>query len=118
MADHALIRLYVRHMILGLDYLHANDIIHGDIKPENLLLTSQGQLKIADFGVSFMLDAETCPNNDGLITRSQGTPAFTAPETVHKSFLAYPIDVWAMGVTLYMMVTGVCPFAGNGIYDT
>lgn len=65
-----------------------------------------------------MLDSETCPNSDGKISRSQGTPAFTAPETGSGSFMAYPIDVWAMGVTLYMMVTGICPFAGQGIYDT
>lgn len=118
MEDHELIRRYIRDMILGLDYLHANDIIHGDIKPENLLLTKNHHLKIADFGVSFMLDDETCPNKDGKISRAQGTPAFTAPETGSKSFMAYPIDVWAMGVTLYMMITGICPFAGNGIYDT
>ncbi len=74
--------------------------------------------KIGDFGVSFMLDSETCPNKDGKISRSQGTPVFTAPETGSKSFNAYPIDIWAMGVTLYMMITGICPFAGNGIYDT
>ncbi len=61
MTDHSLIRQYIRHMILGLDYLHSNDIIHGDIKPENLLLSSTNELKIGDFGVSFMLDAETCP---------------------------------------------------------
>ncbi len=118
MEDHELIRRHIRDMILGLDYLHANDIIHGDIKPENLLLTKDHHLRIADFGVSFMLDDETCPNKDGKISRSQGTPAFTAPETGSKSFSAYPIDVWAMGVTLYMMITGICPFAGNGIYDT
>ena len=118
MNDHELIRQYIREMILGLDYLHSNDIIHGDIKPENLLLTKNDHLKIADFGVSFMLDDETCPNKDGRISRSQGTPAFTAPETGSKSFKAYPIDIWAMGVTLYMMITGICPFAGNGIYDT
>eukprot|EP01083_Nonionella_stella_P155139 500756_1 len=116
--DHELIRKYIRDMMLGLDYLHSNDIIHGDIKPENLLLSNDDHLKIADFGVSFMLDEETCPNKDGKISRSQGTPAFTAPETGTKSFSAYPIDVWAMGVTLYMMITGICPFAGNGIYDT
>lgn len=107
------------HILFSKLYVHSsNDIIHGDIKPENLLLCENDLLKIADFGVSFILNEETCPNADGVIGRSQGTPAFTAPETGNKSFSAYPIDVWAMGVTLYMMITGICPFAGNGIFDT
>eukprot|EP01083_Nonionella_stella_P048463 129537_1 len=91
--DHELIRKYIRHMILGLDYLHSNHIIHGDIKPENLLLSNDDHLKIADFGVSFMLDEETCPNKDGKISRSQGTPAFTAPVTGHGSHAQYD-DHW------------------------
>ena len=93
MEDHELIRKYIRDIMLGLDYLHANDIIHGDIKPENLLLTKDHHLKIADFGVSFILNDETCPNKDGKISRVQGTPAFTAPETESKSFMAYSIDI-------------------------
>eukprot|EP01084_Bolivina_argentea_P166436 288935_1 len=116
--DHELIRKYMRDMTLGLDYLHSKDIIHGDIKPKNLLLSATNQLKIGDFGVSFALDDKICPKKDGITSRSPGTPAFVAPETANNSFNAYLIDIWAMGVTLYMMITGICPFAGNGIYDT
>ena len=123
MNDHELIRQYMRQCILGLEYLHKNKVIHGDIKPENLMIgeyTDTQCVKIGDFGVSFFLNSETSPNNDGKIGRAQGTPAFTAPECGgdNKYFDANPTDIWSLGVTLYMMITGICPFVGNNIFNT
>ncbi|CAN1837541.1 Serine/threonine-protein kinase GRIK2 [Linum perenne] len=68
-------RKYLRNIVSGLMYLHAHNIVHGDIKPDNLLVTSNGVVKIGDFSVSQVFEDE----NDEL-RRSPGTPVFTAPE--------------------------------------
>ncbi|KAK1318074.1 Serine/threonine-protein kinase GRIK2 [Acorus calamus] len=68
-------RRYLRDIVAGLMYLHAHHIVHGDIKPDNLLVTSSGLVKIGDFSVSQVFEDD----NDEL-RRSPGTPVFTAPE--------------------------------------
>ncbi|KAK9058588.1 hypothetical protein SSX86_023430 [Deinandra increscens subsp. villosa] len=68
-------RRYLRDIVSGLIYLHAHHIVHGDIKPDNLLITANGTVKIADFSVSQVFEDE----ND-MLRRSPGTPVFTAPE--------------------------------------
>jgi [calcium/calmodulin-dependent protein kinase] kinase len=100
-------------LILGLEYLHSRKIVHRDIKPENLLLDNTNTLKIADFGVS-----EEWTDNDAMLKKSAGTPAFLAPETLNgTSFGGKAIDIWAAGVTLYCMIYGRVPFKGRTITD-
>uniref|UniRef100_A0AAY4B3D2 Protein kinase domain-containing protein n=1 Tax=Denticeps clupeoides TaxID=299321 RepID=A0AAY4B3D2_9TELE len=101
-------RLYLRDIILGLEYLHYQKIIHRDIKPSNLLLGDDGHVKIADFGVSNEFEG-----SDALLSSTAGTPAFMAPETLteqKQSFSGKALDVWALGVTLFCFVYGKCPF--------
>ncbi|CAL8364102.1 unnamed protein product [Lota lota] len=101
-------RLYFRDIILGIEYLHYQKIVHRDIKPSNLLLGDDGHVKIADFGVSNQFEG-----SDALLSSTAGTPAFMAPETLtdnRQSFSGKALDVWAMGVTLYCLVFGKCPF--------
>ncbi|GKU93576.1 hypothetical protein SLEP1_g7162 [Rubroshorea leprosula] len=107
-------RKYLRDIVSGLMYLHAHNIIHGDIKPDNLLITSAGTLKIADFSVSQVV--EDC---DDELRRSPGTPVFTAPECCSGStYHGKAADTWAVGVTLYCMIFGKYPFLGETIPDT
>ncbi|XP_020240839.1 serine/threonine-protein kinase GRIK1-like isoform X2 [Asparagus officinalis] len=107
-------RRYLRDVVSGLMYLHAHNIIHGDIKPDNLLVTSTGNVKIADFSVSQVFE----DNNDEL-RRSPGTPVFTAPECcLGSSYHGRAADTWALGVTLYCMVLGQYPFLGETLQDT
>ncbi|XP_059511209.1 calcium/calmodulin-dependent protein kinase kinase 1 isoform X2 [Stegostoma tigrinum] len=104
---------YFRDIILGIEYLHYQKIIHRDIKPSNLLLGDDGHIKIADFGVSNQFEG-----NDALLSSTAGTPAFMAPETLsetRKSFHGKALDVWAIGVTLYCLVFGKCPFMDDYI---
>ncbi|XP_029467890.1 calcium/calmodulin-dependent protein kinase kinase 1 isoform X2 [Rhinatrema bivittatum] len=101
-------RIYLRDIVLGLEYLHYQKIIHRDIKPSNLLLGDDDHIKIADFGVSNQFEG-----SDALLSSTAGTPAFMAPEALSDTgqrFSGKAIDVWALGVTLYCFVFGKCPF--------
>lgn len=117
------LRQCVRQLVLGLEYLHENNICHRDLKPENILLGENGAYKIADFGVAhfFEEDAKESSNQEASATASQkkkgyvsstaGTYAFMAPETLKGGeFSAYAADVWALGITLYAMALGRIPY--------
>jgi len=109
-------RLWFRDMILGIEYLHAQGILHRDIKPDNLLLTSNDVLKIVDFGVS-----EIFERNTPMVTaKTAGSPAFVPPELCvpgHGDIDGPAADVWSMGVTLYCLVFGRLPFNHGGIIE-
>uniref|UniRef100_A0A1I8ITF9 calcium/calmodulin-dependent protein kinase n=1 Tax=Macrostomum lignano TaxID=282301 RepID=A0A1I8ITF9_9PLAT len=103
-------RAYFRDTLLGLEYLHFQKIIHRDIKPSNLLLTKDGRIKIADFGVSNEFSGE-----DLFLSGTAGSPAFLAPECVREDqqrrrFSGRATDIWALGVTLYCFLYGRVPF--------
>eukprot|EP00250_Pteridium_aquilinum_P000423 c10463_g1_i2 orf=354-1499(-) len=103
-----------RDVVAGLMYLHSRRIIHGDIKPENLLISAAGQVKICDFSVSQRFQG----NNDEL-RRSPGTPVYTAPECITgATYRGRAADIWALGVTLYCMVFGQYPFIGDTLQST
>uniref|UniRef100_S4RSP2 non-specific serine/threonine protein kinase n=1 Tax=Petromyzon marinus TaxID=7757 RepID=S4RSP2_PETMA len=88
---------YFSQLVDGLEYLHSQGIVHKDIKPGNLLLTTEGTLKISDLGV-----AETA-RKVCYIQTSQGSPAFQPPEIANglETFSGFKVDIWSSGVTLY-----------------
>ncbi|XP_010535596.1 PREDICTED: serine/threonine-protein kinase GRIK2 [Tarenaya hassleriana] len=107
-------RKYLRDVVAGLMYLHAHNIIHGDIKPDNLLVTSTGTVKIGDFSVS-----QAFEDDKDELRRSPGTPVFTAPECcIGITYRGRAADTWAVGVTLYCMILGQYPFLGESLQDT
>ncbi|XP_037473855.1 serine/threonine-protein kinase GRIK1-like [Triticum dicoccoides] len=107
-------RKYLRDIVSGVMYLHSHNIIHGDIKPDNLLVTSTGNVKIGDFSVSQIFE-----DDDDMLWRSPGTPVFTAPECCQGSaYHGRTADTWAVGVTLYCMITGKYPFLGETLQET
>lgn len=81
-------------------------MIHRDIKPENILIDENDNLKIADFGVSHIMES----SEDSEIKDNAGTKAFTAPEGWSRNFKGKPLDMWASGITLYNMAFGNLPF--------
>ncbi|EGR28915.1 protein kinase domain protein, partial [Ichthyophthirius multifiliis] len=104
------VRKYFRDFVLGLDYLHnfAN-VIHRDIKPDNLLISENDELKIADFGVSSMFEG-----GDDKLSNDHGTKCYLAPEIWKgEDFKGRPTDIWAAGVTFYEIIVGERPFQGR-----
>lgn len=106
---------YFTQLVEGLIYLHSRGIVHKDIKPGNLLLSTDETLKITDLGVAEEIDLHA---PDDTCRTSQGSPAFQPPEIAsgQESFLGFKVDVWSSGVTLYNMTTGLYPFEGDNIY--
>ena len=111
------IRHFCKHILLGLDYLHKNGIIHHDIKPNNILLCKQKICKITDFNFSSILENL---NEDNIGTNGESADNFRAPETIHlddeingKDYPTYqgkPLDIWALGITLYIITYLKFPF--------
>lgn len=107
-------RKYFKELIKALNYMHnVIHVVHRDIKPKNLLLSSQNTLKVCDFGSAQFIDA-----NRGELNNSAGTYIFMPPEA-HKEgpYKGKPADVWACGITLYYMVAGKSPFSSRKLSD-
>ncbi|KAJ6446370.1 CMKK2 protein [Purpureocillium lavendulum] len=108
-------RYWFRDLILGIEYLHAQGVIHRDIKPDNLLLSSDDVLKVVDFGVSEMFEKP----EDMKTAKSAGSPAFLPPELCgkHKEVSGRAADIWSMGVSLYCLKYGRIPFNRPGVLE-
>lgn len=93
------------HQILdGLSALHSGSVVHGDIKPQNILISRDGQAKLVDFGTSRRLE-------DVLVwTKRQGTEPYWAPEVAFEERRSLVSDIYSLGVVLYEMVTGQMPY--------
>ena len=102
---------YMREVISAIKYLHTRNppIIHRDIKPENILLDQEGRCKLADFGWSNF-------DEGGNKFRETycGTPEYLAPEMITKSGHNESVDIWALGVLIFEMLTGRTPFNFTG----
>lgn len=93
-------------VVHGLVFLHSHRIVHRDLKAGNILLTSDGKAKLADFGVAVQLN-NTVSKRRTLI----GSPYWMAPEVVLESSYAYPADIWSLGITALELAEGSPPLA-------
>jgi [calcium/calmodulin-dependent protein kinase] kinase len=109
-------RCWFRDLILGIEYLHAQGVVHRDIKPDNLLLTEDNVLKVVDFGVSEMFEKQS----EMMTAKSAGSPAFLPPELCvakHGDISGKAADIWSMGVSLYCLRYGRIPFEKTGVLE-
>ncbi|CAD8103409.1 unnamed protein product [Paramecium sonneborni] len=97
---------YFQQLVFATEYLHSQNIIHRDLKPENLLLDENRQLKIADFGLSFLSQTK-----GEYLKTACGSPCYAAPEMlVGKTYEGTKSDIWSCGIILFAMLCGYLPF--------
>ncbi|XP_049272129.1 serine/threonine-protein kinase SIK2 isoform X3 [Rhipicephalus sanguineus] len=97
-------------VLLAVEYCHSQHIVHRDLKAENLLLDSHMNVKLADFGFSNFYSPT------GYLTTWCGSPPYAAPEVFEgKRYVGPEVDVWSLGVVLYVLVCGALPFDGSSL---
>jgi len=105
-------KFYAAEIIMAFQYLHGQNIVYRDLKPENLLIDSQGHVKITDFGFAKVVEDRTwtlC-----------GTPEYLAPEIIQSKGHGKSVDWWALGILIFEMLAGYPPFYDEnpfGIYQ-
>jgi len=104
-------RFYAAEVLLGLEHLHSLSIIYRDLKPENVLICADGNAKLCDFGLAAVgLTAPATHTSASGRPVLVGTTEYMAPEVLRRMQCGQAVDVWALGVLLYEMMTGEAPW--------
>lgn len=109
------VRFYTAEIVNALHYMYELGIIHRDIKPENILLSTTNQAKLADFG-SAIIKPEVLEKTEK--PKLIGTVEFMCPETINRQELSHAVDLWALGCTVYYLLTKEHAFKGESDYET
>ena len=108
LSESSAVQITIR-ILSALQHAHENGIIHRDIKPQNILMQSDGHVKVADFGIARMLNKHTLTKGDTVM----GTVHYFSPEQASGHEMGVTTDIYSVGVTLYEMLTGRVPFDGD-----
>lgn len=106
------VRFYMAEIVIAVEQLHKLEIIHRDMKLENILIDSDGHIVIVDYGLSKLLTKES----NGRSNSFYGTTEYLAPEVVRNDESGYDVNVdwWSVGVICYELLTGASPFSKDG----
>ncbi|KAG8186256.1 hypothetical protein JTE90_004232 [Oedothorax gibbosus] len=106
--------IFVRQICEGVEYMHSKNVLHLDMKPENILCVTRtgNQIKIIDFGLARKYDPKK------KLQVLFGTPEFVAPEVVNFDKVSYTTDMWSVGVICYVLLSGLSPFMGDNDMET
>ena len=97
-------RFFIAEVLLAIEYIHSLNVVYRDLKPENVLVGSDGHIKLADFGLA----KEDIGNS--MAKSFCGSPAYLPPEMVAQKGVGKPADIYQMGAVLYEMLVGTPPF--------
>lgn len=114
--EHAVRRVFVQ-LVAALAHCHARGVAHRDVKPQNILLDGDGNVKLADFGFAAL---DVVPDSGGLLQTACGTPAYAAPEVILRRRGGYDgakADAWSCGVVLFVLLAGRLPFDDANVPD-
>lgn len=92
---------------MGLEAAHSHGIVHRDVKPQNIIISTDGKVKVTDFGIARAASSNTISSN------AMGSVHYSSPEQVRGGYSDEKSDIYSLGITLYEMVTGVVPFDGD-----
>jgi eukaryotic-like serine/threonine-protein kinase len=106
-----MIYTYLRQICDAMAYAHRLGIIHRDLKPANIMINERNQVKVTDFGIAKVIDASATNNG----TMIMGTPLYMSPEQIQGGTIDRRVDVYALGIMLYELVTGSPPFYEGNI---
>ena len=98
----------------GLEFAHEQGLVHRDVKPQNILLTPEGDAKVTDFGIARSLDVEHGVTQTGTVL---GTGSYLSPEQASGGPVTPATDVYSLGVVLYELLTGEVPFTGGSVVE-
>ncbi len=91
----------------GIEVAHSNNIIHRDVKPQNIIISKEGKVKVTDFGIAKATSSNT------ISTNVMGSVHYTSPEQARGGFSDAKSDIYSLGITMYEMITGELPFDGD-----
>ncbi len=92
---------------MGLEAAHNRNIVHRDIKPQNIIISTDGKVKVTDFGIAKVAASNT------ISTNAMGSVHYSSPEQVRGGYSDFKSDIYSLGITMYEMVTGRVPFDGD-----